>query len=275
MISENACYHFDVTLSNTEHGDEDFFKSVQPHLEQWYKDTFDYYIFQLERGKETLNLHYQGYAHKKTKVRAKQLAIATNSLFNGIRIVPASRAGIESLKTYCLKDDTRVSGPYSDRPVYAGQDLPVTLYSWQAEVVRIITEPADDRTIHYIFDPTGNTGKSKLVKILIYKYKVNFLCQAATQDLLYLVAHSPPSHAYVVDCTRSKPKSVAYSDLYVAIEQLKNGVIMSTKYTPLTVLRTPPHVIVFSNSFPKLGLLSQDRWKIWTIQNRTLIPYTK
>lgn len=49
---------------------------------------------------------------------------------------------------------------------------------------------------------------------------------------------------------------------YRAIEQVKNGVITSTKYESQTLILTIPHVVIFANWPPKREMLSEDRWDI-------------
>lgn len=64
--------------------------------------------------------------------------------------------------------------------------------------------------------------------------------------------------------------------MYSVLEKIKGGFITSTmygKYSSLTM--KPPHVVVFSNAFPKLSALSKDRWKVLQIQDKELIEWKK
>lgn len=265
----NAVYHHEVTLSCRHGFDEYQFQTLHEPLSKYLASISDKYIFQLERGSGTHVLHYQGYCHTKKKIRSKQLAISSNAFFTGIRIVEASKAGTASLQTYCLKDRTRVAGPWADRPIYRGQDLPSTLFPWQSAIVSIIGDTPDSRIIYWIYDPTGCTGKSVLTKIICYKFKGCLLTYSNTKDLAYVAAKSPTALVYAVDLPRCKPKDNNLKDLFATLEQLKNGMIFSTKYVPETVFRLPPHVIVFSNYLPNLSLISMDRWKIAKVNAET------
>lgn len=47
------------------------------------------------------------------------------------------------------------------------------------------------------------------------------------------------------------------------MEELKDGLITSTKYRPTVKIFKAPHVVVFSNHPPMLDMLSLDRWKYY------------
>ena len=58
---------------------------------------------------------------------------------------------------------------------------------------------------------------------------------------------------------------------YGLLENIKDGYLVSSKYRskPLKI-QTPNIVIVFSNSFPNMSQLSDDRWRIYEIENDEL-----
>ena len=39
-------------------------------------------------------------------------------------------------------------------------------FPWQVWLLDLLKLPPDDRTIHYVWDPEGSIGKSKIVKYL-------------------------------------------------------------------------------------------------------------
>jgi len=240
----------------------------------------DKFIYQLEDSNPSgpHNYHYQGYGHLITKRRPceiKSLAISLNGLLNGIEIGAASTAGIEALKSYSMKDDTRVRGPYADKSKYLGDDIITHLYPWQLEVKdRCMTKP-DNRTINLVVDTVGNTGKSAFTKHMAWKHGAVVMGWARTGDLLYLVSQMSNKDVYIFDLSRSKPADWAKDDVSSAMEGIKNGMFMSTKYECKMVLMKCPHVWVFSNQLLNLSSMSADRWKIWEINGlRELIPLT-
>ena len=52
---------------------------------------------------------------------------------------------------------------------------------------------------------------------------------------------------------------------YNAIEQLKDGLVFSSKYEGGVKMFNPPHVIIFANWLPDVKTLSEDRWNIVNI----------
>ena len=87
----------------------------------WLSSIADKYVFQAEDTGD--NPHYQGYFHLKKKNRPKTLAKTVNAEFKGIELRACSSAGKEALRAYCMKDDTRVAGPWADKEIYMGVDL--------------------------------------------------------------------------------------------------------------------------------------------------------
>lgn len=63
----------------------------------------------------------------------------------------------------------------------------------------------------------------------------------------------------VIDLPRSHGGTVSYR----FIEEVKNGVLTSTKYDSKTVvLEQMVHIVVFANREPDLAGLSEDRWVV-------------
>jgi len=52
---------------------------------------------------------------------------------------------------------------------------------------------------------------------------------------------------------------------YGAMEKIKNGFYMSSKYESKPIIRNCPHIICFANFEPDYDKLSQDRWKVHNI----------
>lgn len=158
---------------------------------------------------------------------------------------------------YCSKD-----GKYEFfkfRPL----KLISNLYPYQAEIIDIIKKEPDDRTIHWFFDEKGNIGKTSFTKYLMYHYKA-ILLEGKKNDILY-VASLNDSDIYIYDIERSLEDFVSYG----AIEKIKNGCYMSSKYESSVILRNCPHVIIFANFRPDIDKLSADRWDIREIDHVT------
>lgn len=226
-------------------------------------------VFQIE-SHQSGQLHIQAFVQTKDKKRPLTLAKGSNLHLSGVEISAASANGRLQLEAYCMKPETRVHGPWG-YPValYTGKDLYTIPWPWQLQLENLLQEEPDDRTIWWISDLIGATGKSKFVKKMSWLHDSCFLAYARTENLLYVVTQKI-STAYLVDLTRAKPRDIAGDDLYSALEQIKNGMVLSTKFIPKTVYFDPPHVIVFANQPPKVDRMSQDRWKVIRMDQKNL-----
>lgn len=129
----NQCYHFAFTYNRKDISEADCIAEA-PVLEKWLKDNTKNFIFQLERGEESGNLHFQGYLQLETKDRDTALAKKLRDAGFKMHVAPSSTAGKQALQDYAMKDDTRVQGPWTKKKVYRGQDLPKELWGWQKDV---------------------------------------------------------------------------------------------------------------------------------------------
>lgn len=183
----------------------------------------------------------------------------------------ASTAGIAALKTYVLKSDSRVRGPYSDSSTYIGQDLIVHLYPWQEEIKDRLLGRPDPRIIDVLLDEKGNTGKSAFCKYICWHLKIPVLGWGKTGDLLHLVSKLPNKPAYIFDLSRSKPADWAKDDIAAAMEGIKNGLFINTKYECAQVIMRTPHIWIFTNIMPNISSMSRDRWRIWRLHHHRLV----
>lgn len=244
----------------------------QQDVHNWCKSYFSHFIYQLENprtdGKD--NFHYQGFGTLITRASAgavKKVAVSLNGRFKGIRIEPVTNENRNIVKSYCMKTDTRVAGPWSDRKIYEGKDLPSVLYPWQQEIKDRCTAAPDDRTVHYVVDTIGKQGKSKFVKYMCYHHKATMSTWGKTGDIINLVSKTPNREIFLFDLSRSKPKDWARDDIAAAMEQIKNGHIVNWKFETGALMFDPPHVWCFSNQLPNLSSMSKDRWVLWEIND--------
>lgn len=134
------------------------------------------------------------------------------------------------------------------------------LRPWQRDLRDILIEPTnDDRSIQFFVDEDGNTGKSFFCRYMLENYpdKVQMLGIGRVTDMAYLI--DPEKSVYLIDIERSASEFLQYR----VLEQLKNRLVMSTKYTTsVKIIRTIPHVVVFMNETPDRNKLSRDRYEI-------------
>lgn len=234
-------------------------------LKTWCGDNCKAWVFQLEDTGG--NRHFQGYVNMNDKIRAKQLGAEMNDDFHGIEMRPASNAGKRALQKYCMKTESRVHGPWADRVIYMGQDLPTKLLGWQQELKAYLLGPVDERELIWVYDPEGNSGKSAFCKYMSFHHGTLKLTYGNSGDLLNLVSKSPGRKAYLFDLTRTKPALFSSADLYSAMEDVKNGHFVNTKYETEEVLMAQPHVVIFANQRPDAGSVSEDRWNVVHIRS--------
>lgn len=229
------------------------------------------WVFQLEMTVDAKdgheNWHWQGYANLKEKKRPKHFAKSLNDEFPGIEIRAASTNGMEVLKNYCMKHESRMQGPWADKPIYLGADLAEVKgspYPWQATLIAYCAGPVKEREIIWIYDARGAQGKSKFAKYMSFYKKASILAYSSTKDLLSQVAKTV-STIFILDLSRTKPRDIATEDLYAALEQIKNGSVFNQKYVTEQVNFDPPHVIVLSNDMPDKKRMSSDRFQTYLI----------
>ena len=272
MSQEVQVYFFGLRWSCQDHWEPEHFLRAQPHVNEVLSKVFDRFVYQIEAGEDTNRLHYQIFAHKKDKDRPKHLAVVLHRSLPGVDVQACSTAGKEALENYCMKPE-RVAGPWSDANRYTGNDLPSLLWPWQKFIVDEISQEPDSRTVNWVYDASGCSGKSTLAKYVCFHKIGRAYPWGRTQDLLYLLTRVPPSKVYLFDLSRTKQKEVCSDDLYAALEQIKNGFVTSTKFTCSQSMFAPPHVWVFSNQLPDETRMSSDRWRVFTLRNRVLEPY--
>lgn len=220
------------------------FQNVLKHECKWF-------IFQEETG-ESGTEHLQGTLCLQKKQRLTELKKLNRRInWQPTRSVKAS---IE----YCTKYETRSGDIY-----YHGIDLPekidlCTPYGWQLEVLKIIQQKPDNRSIYWFWEPNGGVGKTELAKYLVVKHNALMLT-GKSQDMYHMISKFPKKRKLILcDVPKSSMEYINYS----AIEQIKNGLIFSGKYEGTQLVFNSPHVFVFANEEPDYEAMSRDRWKV-------------
>lgn len=226
------------------------------------------WIFQLERGDVAKKLHVQGRIdlHKKARCLTVLNELCRSLKFPKPWVTIKPEANTGGSFSYCMKDDTRVDGPWSDSQLYFARDLACmkTPLPWQAQVTDWIKADPDDRTVHWVFDPMGCHGKSKLCKWLCYNKLAERVPMGTATQIKSAVLAIGASRCYVVDIPRVRGSEETREALFSALEDIKNGWVQSAMYGKHSVLMMePPHVVCFSNELPKFSLASMDRWRVW------------
>lgn len=259
---QNACCVWDFTLPEE--------RATVDELKEKLKGVCKAWAFQTEKGDKTGYVHYQGRVSLKLKSRKGP------ALYKGIRWSPTSDANKDNL-FYVLKQETRVAGPWTDKDkeIYLPRQYrDIQLYEFQNEIIKSASI-FDARSIDLIYDANGNSGKSTV---------------AAICEILHGGIDMPPLNDFkelmslacniCMDTENRTPKIIFFDlpraldkdrlfGLYSAIEQIKKGKLYDCRYHYKSWWIDSPRCWVFSNHLPDENLLSNDRWRIWTINKVT------
>lgn len=231
-------------------------------LEHTLKVECDWYLFQEETG-ENGTEHLQGTLKLKKRARLSELKHFDQKIhWEPTKCVNAS-------KVYCMKADTRTGKIYAHNvAIPVVEEVRVSEpKGWQTQVMDLLKEEPDDRTIHWFWEPNGRMGKSTLCKYLVVR-KNAILLHGKAADMYHGLSKHKTSNIklIVIDVPRC---SLEYIN-YAAIENIKNGLIFSGKYEGCQMVFNCPHVVVFANEPPRLEAMSADRWHVVRIDNNAL-----
>jgi len=217
----------------------------------WMKK--DKYIIGKEIG-ENDTPHLQGHVEF---IKAKRLTELKK--FNPRIHWEKTRNNIASMD-YCKKDGDYITNIRFPREII----FPEFNLDWQVKILDIIKEVPDNRTIHWIVDKQGLSGKTTFTKYLkIYHNAVE--CPAKSSDAFHRIAKLFDAHTPIDLCLFDFPRSSMHFINYGTIEKIKDGNVCSGKYEGSDCVFACPHVIVFANELPDFTQMSMDRWKVHEI----------
>ena len=202
--------------------------------------------------------HLQGYLEFVTKKRPI-------SVFKNFKAHWEKCKNIKAAIAYTQKEDTRSGKQYlkNIRRYRALKCLSLEqLYPWQKKIVDLCNTEPDDRTIHWLYEGTGNVGKSALVRHLCINAGA-LLVSGKAADIKYQIANCREDPEIVIwDIPRTAQNYVNYC----ALEEVKNGCFASNKYESKMCIINSPHVICFANFEPDYENMSLDRWSVINLE---------
>lgn len=133
------------------------------------------------------------------------------------------------------------------------------LYPWQYKLTQeLFTQ--NTRQIIWVVDIAGNHGKSFLSTYLDIVYGFLILDGLISpRDLGFMLKHD--IRGFCFDVSRSESSSFHYG----VLEAVKNGYLISGKYTGIIHRFDPRPVVVLANCRPDMTQLTRDRWNIVTL----------
>jgi len=217
--------------------------------------------FSLEMGEGGYR-HYQGMMALKRKQR-----------MTGIKSWLGREVHLEVMRdeqaslAYCEKEDSHLEGPwgYGYPRVRKPKPVPAEWRPWQTDILRLVENDPDERTVVWVVDRKGRSGKTTLARHICLTW--NGICVAGKiGDVLYAATESN-ADVFVVNAARDTSEFP-----YEAIEQLKDGMWFSGKYESKSkILDYNVHVLVFANREPEYRKLTFDRWVVYNLIEGNLI----
>jgi len=136
-------------------------------------------------------------------------------------------------------------------------------YNWQKDILKVINDEPDGRTVHWYWSHKGSIGKTCFAKWLCVN-KGAFVLNGRGHDvrngILTFLENEGDTPELVL-----YPLPKCHGSDYVSYEALENIVDMffySGKYEGGMVIGNSPHLIVFANEPPISSKMSDDRWNI-------------
>lgn len=141
------------------------------------------------------------------------------------------------------------------------------LYPWQRDLITELRGPPHPRSVIWYTDREGGCGKTALARLLYATFTgVIYLNGGSFKDAAHAVIRAKQDPRLLI---LNLPRSVEGKVSYTTLESIKDGLVASGKYEGGVRLYPVPHVIVFSNFFPDINALSQDRWDLRELRDNT------
>ncbi len=202
--------------------------------------------------------HLQGFVRFKTKKRPK-------SIISNIRIHWEKTKGTDNENLeYCSKENNIISMHGWPKPVKILEEG--SLHKWERNIIEIISQEPDDRTIHWYWSEIGNVGKTTFSKYLTIKYGAICLSGKGNDVRNGIIEYKKTNGDTPNIVLVHIPKSFNTDYLsYEGLENIKDMYFYSGKYEGGMICGNCPHVIVFANEEPDYDKCSQDRWNVHKI----------
>lgn len=253
-METNPLYRYCFTLKASVPIVPDEPKALWTTLMEHCKELY----FQMEEGgTETAYLHYQGVFSLKVKHRFGEV----KNIIGRDDVHLEKVKNWEASKKYCQKSDSRIGGPWTHKSTWI--DTIQHLLPWQQDVEdNIVKTDPDKDLIYWLYDLQGGKGKTSFCKYLAVKHNAMVFNNAKTADIAYAM----PEGTKLVVFNLSRSTNIQKFN-YGALENLKDGLIFSSKYESGMKIFNVPTVIVFSNEPPCEGAISDYKWCIIDLNN--------
>lgn len=250
--------------------EDELFNLIVPIKNRFIK-ICNFYIFSLEKGENNGRFHLQGYIEFRNKKRLN----CVKKLIDDTTHWEKTKGSKEQNIDYCNKEPlyTWKWDRKHDEKEFTAEQLDLItedmLYYWQYNIIHdIIEKKPKKRIIYWFYSIKGEMGKTEFAKYLIYHYNAQ-LVNGNNKDIMCQIigptAEKPIKPIYLFNIAKCKDKIS-----YEALENLKDGLICSSKYEGGSKIIPVPHIIVFSNFLPELDKMSKGRFAIKCVDNQNI-----
>ncbi|QMW68669.1 replication-associated protein [Crucivirus-124] len=155
-------------------------------------------------------------------------------------------------------------------------------FTWHKEIMEEFKERARyarKRHVTWIYETVGLCQKTDLTRyLMLTQPNAWFSCKdlGNAKDAATIIANAIAGgwtgHGCIIDLPRSASN---HKRIYNYIEEIKDGMVTSQKYSGRTFVFNKPHVLVLANWAPKLFMdgkptLSFDKWSIRQLTKKTI-----
>lgn len=134
---------------------------------------------------------------------------------------------------------------------------------WEHKLKQIIENDTDTRSIHWFYDPVGETGKTVNAKDLYFNHNAYYCTGGKAADIAHAYNYEP----IVVFNLVASVDETTMIYLYKVLEEFKDGIFSSGKYMSVTKAFKIPQVIVFSNICPDQSKMKKNRLIVHQIEH--------
>ena len=250
---------------------------------QFQKDEYGLAAVGYQTGKQGIHPHWQIYFQtvKDSRMKQKMSDMLGEDISFHIQLAKGTR-NANLVYVYAVHKQHEIgwihyakghNPPASYRPRKTQNLLWLrnNMKPWQRWITDKVTADAQEREILWVWEPTGNVGKTYLTKYLHYFHGA-IVTGGKSDNMKYAIArwqqitgHYPVT--IIVDVCRSDKLT---KNSYKTLEEIKNAIFFSGKYqSGMVASCNSPNILVFSNTEPNVRAMSSDRWKVFKINPKT------
>lgn len=121
----------------------------------------------------------------------------------------------------------------------------------------------ENRSITWIYDQQGGSGKTELAKEIRAAFDAIIISDSSVDSVKYIISKSIDAGKVPKVIVFTIPRGAHISDsYYILLEELRDGIFTVMKYDSKEVAMPPPRILVLANNPPKDSKLTADRWDI-------------